>query len=59
MDSLWIPLIPVRFGSSRNYREPLIVVPCAPTTMLEQNVFNITLKSFDDKKVLKIVNWIC
>jgi len=27
--------------------------------MLEQNVFNITLKSFDDNKVLKIVNWIC
>jgi len=26
---------------------------------LEQNVFNITLKSFDDNKVLKIVNWIC
>jgi len=29
-------------------------------SLLEQNEFNITLKSFDDKKVLKkIVNWIC
>ena len=27
--------------------------------LLEQNVFNITLKSFDDNKVLKVVNWIC
>ena len=29
------------------------------TVVLEQNVFNITLLSFDDNKVLKIVNWIC
>jgi len=27
-------------------------------SVLEQNVFNITLK-IDDNKVLKIVNWIC
>jgi len=26
--------------------------------LLEQNVFNINLLSFDDNKVLKIVNWI-